>query len=109
MCPSNFQLKEKMDSTVNKRERLQAEIVEKQKKQREHAARVRERAQRMKLGNGDENDEGLGGEMETYKPDSDGKLMSHDICYIENLSCETLCWLFLFAHIFMHALMWDEI
>ena len=60
-----------MDSTVNRREGLQAEIVEKQKKQREHAERVRERAQRIKLGNGDENDEGLGGEMETYKADSD--------------------------------------
>ncbi len=60
-----------METTDQKRERRQAEIIEKQRKHKEHAQKVRERARRIKAG--EDVDEGLGGEMETYKSNSDGK------------------------------------
>lgn len=67
----SLQIKEKMDATATKRERLQAEVVEKQRKRMEHAERVRERAQKLKKKK--ELDEGFGGEIETYKADSNGR------------------------------------
>ena len=60
-----------MDLTTTNRERLQAETIEKQKKRHEHAQMVRERAKQLKKRK--DLDEGLGGEMETYKATSDGK------------------------------------
>ena len=60
-----------MNLTTTNRERLQAETIEKQKKRREHAQMVRERAKQLKKRK--DLDEGLGGEMETYKATSDGK------------------------------------
>ena len=60
-----------MDSTSMNRERLQAEKADKQRRRLEHAEKVRERARKMKQKQ--ELDEGLGGEMETFKADSDGK------------------------------------
>lgn len=60
-----------MDASSTKRERLQAEVVEKQRKRMEHAQKVRERAQKLKQKK--DFDEGLGGEMETYKADSSGE------------------------------------
>jgi len=63
------EIKEKMNLTTTNRERLQAETIEKQKKRREHAQMVRERAKQLKKRK--DLDEGLGGEMETYKATSD--------------------------------------
>ena len=66
-----------MQSSGNNLERIKAERIEKLRKRKEHAQKVRERAQRLKAGE-EEFDEGLGGELETYKSKSDGK---HDSSY----------------------------
>ena len=62
-----------MNATTLNRERLQADKIEKQRKKHEHAMKVRERAKELKQRK--DFDEGLGGEMETYKAHSDGKLI----------------------------------
>ena len=59
-----------MDISTTNRERLQAETVEKQRRRHEHARKVRERA--MQLKQTKDLDEGLGGEMESYRAKSDG-------------------------------------
>eukprot|EP00794_Sanderia_malayensis_P020462 gene20462-22478_t len=69
------EIKTKMQSTDEKRERLQAERVEKQRRLEERARKVREKAKRIKAG--EEIDEGLGGEMETYKGNSDDGVEDH--------------------------------
>lgn len=64
------ELETKMQSSGNNLERIKAERIEKLRKRKEHAQKVRERAQRLKAGE-EEFDEGLGGELETYKSKSD--------------------------------------